>query len=77
MAVAKNLAFEHVWGISKYSFESASSSPFYTLLLATVFYIAGTHLVIPLLINIVAGILLLIALQRWLIRQRMTPLGNS
>jgi len=69
MAVAKNLAFEKVWGISKFSFQSASSSPLYTVLLAGSFLLFGMHLIIPLLINAAAAIIFLVALQKWLIQQ--------
>jgi hypothetical protein len=69
MTIAKNLAFDHVWGITKYSFISASSSPLYTLLLALVFLVTGAHLLVPLLLNGLIAILFLRALQRWLIRQ--------
>src|ERR1700685_705590 len=53
MAVARNLAFEHYWGIAGHVFASTSSSPFYTVLLAAVFRIFGVHVIIPLLINLV------------------------
>ena len=76
MSVAKTLAFDHVWGISKYSFESASSSPLYTILLAVVFLVTGAHLVTPLLINILAAIVFLAVLQRWLIRQGLTAMNR-
>jgi len=69
MAVAKNLAFEKVWGISKFSFQSASSSPLYTVVLAGSFLLFGMHLIIPLLINAAAAIIFLVALQKWLIQQ--------
>lgn len=77
MAVAKTLAFDHVWGISKYSFESASSSPLYTILLAAIFFVAGTHLVIPLVINILVAIVFLVGLQHWLIRQGVAVISQS
>ena len=72
MAVAKNLAFEKVWGITRYSFESASSSLLYTVLLAATFSLFGAHVIIPLVINLLAAILLLAMLQRWLIRQGLS-----
>ena len=69
MAVAKNLAFQHYWGIAGHVFASTSSSPFYTLLLAAFFLVFGAHVVIPLLLNIAAGIAVLAVMQRWLSRQ--------
>lgn len=76
MAVAKNLAFEHFWGISHHTFASTSSSPFYTVLLAVLFKVFGAHLAIPLLLNVLAGILVLVVMQRWLKRQGVTPIGQ-
>ena len=76
MAVAKNLAFEKVWGITRYSFESASSSLLYTILLAATFSVFGAHVIIPLVINLLAAILLLAILQQWLIRQGLSLLNQ-
>src|SRR5580698_3142132 len=52
MAVARNLAFQHYWGIAGHVFASTSSSPFYTVLLAAIFRVCGVHLIIPLLVNL-------------------------
>jgi hypothetical protein len=76
MTVARNLALDHVWGITKGSFQSASSSPLYTVLLALLFKIFGVHIIIPLLLNIVVGAILLWVAQRWLIRQGVSPLSQ-
>ncbi len=72
MTVARNLAFEHYWGIAGHVFASTSSSPFYTVLLAGIFRIFGDHLVIPLLINLIAAILVIIVMHRWLKRQGLS-----
>ena len=69
MALAKNLAFHGNWGINPYEFGSASSSIFYTLLLTVLFLVFRGGIIIPLLINVVAGVLLLITVNRWLRRQ--------
>jgi len=76
MTVSRNLAVNHVWSITKDSFQSASSSPLYTVLLAGVFKVFGVHIILPLLINVVAGIGVLWAAQRWLIRQGVSPVGQ-
>ena len=73
MTIAKNLAFQQVWGISKHAFNPASSSPLYVVILALVFFIMGAHPVIPLIINVVAAIGFLVVFQQWLIRQRVRP----
>jgi hypothetical protein len=69
MAVAKTLAFHGNWGIAGNEFESASSSVMYTLLLAASFKLFGLHIIIPLLINIVAGCVLLVVVWKRLIRE--------
>ncbi len=66
MAISKNLAFNHVWGINSFEFSAASSSLLYTFLLAAAFKIFGLHIAIPLIINCIAGILLLWYVHIWL-----------
>lgn len=72
-SVGRNLAFYQVWGITKYSFQSASSSLLYPLVLAPVFFIAGAHLVIPLVVNLLAAVFFLYKLQQTLLRRNLTP----
>ncbi len=69
MAVAKTLAFQGNWGIAGHEFESASSSVLYTLLLAASFKLFGIHIIIPFIINVIAGCLLLLVVQRRLARE--------
>jgi hypothetical protein len=76
MTVARNLAFEHYWGISGHVFASTSSSPFYTVLLAGIFKVFGVHLIIPLLINLLAGVAVLIVMHRWLKRQGLSTVAQ-
>jgi hypothetical protein len=76
MAVARNLAFEHYWGIAGHVFASTSSSPFYTVLLAAVFRIFGVHVIIPLLINLVAAIVVIAVMHRWLKRQGLSTIAR-
>ncbi|HUB62621.1 MAG TPA: hypothetical protein VL978_18025, partial [Puia sp.] len=47
-------------------------SPFYTVLLAGLFKIFGVHLILPLLINLLAGIAVLIVMHQWLKRQSLS-----
>jgi hypothetical protein len=72
MAVAKNLALQHYWGIANHTFASTSSSPFYTFLLAGSFKVFGVHEMFPLLFNIAAGIIALVVIHRWLKSQKLT-----
>jgi len=74
MAIAKNLVFHKVWGLSSYEFNSASSSLLYPILIAVFFKIFGLAVSIPLWINLVAAVLFVIVLQKWLQRQDLTPL---
>jgi hypothetical protein len=76
LTLAKNLAFEHVWGITKYSFTSVSTSLLYPLVLAFIYLITGTSLFVPLVINIVAFIWFIRSLQRWLIRQNISSINQ-
>lgn len=76
LAIAKNLAFHGVWGITAGEFTSAASSLLYPVLLALIVKIAGAHIIIPLLVNIAAGIVLLIVLRRWLENQQVGPWGQ-
>ena len=71
VSVARNISFYQVWGISKHSFQSASSSLLYPLILAPVFFITGAHLLIVLLINFLAAVYFLLVLQRILIKNGM------
>jgi len=73
ISVGRNLAFYQVWGISKHSFQSASSSLLYPLVLAPVFFIAGAHLLIPLIVNLLAAVFFLYRLQQTLLRRNLTP----
>ena len=57
LTIAKNLAFNHYWGVSDHQFSSASSSPFWTLLLTGLFLIFGDNELIPLVLNIIFSFL--------------------
>ena len=53
MAIAKNLAQNGVWGITKYGFSSSSSSLLYTLLISVIYFITGVNEVAPFILNII------------------------
>lgn len=76
LTLAKNLAFEHVWGITKYSFTSVSTSLLYPFVLGFIYLVSGTSLVVPLLVNGVAAIWFIKVLHNWLIRQNISPIGQ-
>ena len=69
LAVSRNLTLHGVWGISPQRFSGASSSPAWTLLLATVIRFAGVHVTTPLVLNALAALLLLAAAAYTLARR--------
>lgn len=54
MALAKNLAFHGVWGLTPYEFSSTASSPLFTIILAQFFKVFGKNIFMPLIINVAA-----------------------
>ena len=77
MQVARNLSFHGVWGINPQEFGSASSSLLYTLLLALLFKLFSANVLIPFIVNVVAGVLVLWVLHGWLLRQGVRALGRT
>jgi hypothetical protein len=65
------LAFKGIWGNSRFEFTPASASILYPIILAAIYMIFGSHLIIALVINIVAGVLTIYVVQRWLIREQL------
>ena len=57
MAMARSFALHGVWGITRYAFTSATSSPLFTLLIAIAFRICGVHDWIPLCLSFLSGCL--------------------
>ena len=76
LAIAKNLAFHQVWGVSPVEFTSAASSIVYPSLLAVIVKIFGAHLIIPFLVNFIIAIVLLVVIQKWLAQQGLNPLAQ-
>jgi hypothetical protein len=70
MQLARNLAQHGTWGINPSEFASASSSVLYTLLLTLLFKIFPVNILIPFVINVIAAIVLLTVIHRWLLRQQ-------
>lgn len=66
LAVAKNLAFHGVWGPTPYEAASASSSPGWILILATLMRIVGNRAWLPLALNALAAFGLTYAVERLL-----------
>jgi len=76
MATARNLAFHESWSLSGRGFNSASSSILYPVLLAAVYKLFGTHLIFPFLINLFAGLICIVVVQRWLFRHGLTAFSQ-
>jgi len=60
MAISRNFAFHHVWGLTAHEFSSTASSPLFTVLLAGINLLIGDHIWIPLAVNVLglAGLFL-------------------
>ena len=76
MSIAKNLALYGNWGITRFDFASASSSLFYTGLIALLFKLFSLHIIIPFIVNLIAAVTLLIILKRWLDQNRVSMPGQ-
>lgn len=55
LAMAKNFALHHVWGVTSHEFSSSSSSPLYTFVLSLLISIFGNNDQLPLCVNIIFG----------------------
>jgi hypothetical protein len=71
MAVAKDIALHGNWGVSGNEFQSASSSPLYTVILAALFKLFSGRMILPFLINLVAGAALLVVIRKWLAKENI------
>jgi hypothetical protein len=60
LTIARNLAEHGVWGIRPTEFASASSSPLWTVLLASLWAIGVRAIWVPLALNIITGVALLL-----------------
>ena len=68
MAMAKNFALHGVWGITRFGFTSASSSPLWTLLIAVTYLLAGVSETSPFYLSLLCAALVLWAaysVLRW------------
>ena len=73
LAMGKNLAEHGVWGVTRYEFSSASSSPLWTLLLATLYHITGSwYLYTPLILTIFSALGLIVMFEKILKHENVT-----
>ncbi len=68
LSIASNLVNNGSWSLADNIFNSASSSPIWTLLLAFIGLVTGHYLTIPLILNIIAAVLLLWFVD-WVLRK--------
>jgi len=59
MAMAKNFALHGVWGITRFGFTSASSSPLWTFLIAVTYWLFGVSESSPFYLSLLCGALML------------------
>ncbi len=74
MSIARNFAEHGVWGITPYAYSSTTSSPLWTLMIAAVYVFSGVNEWVPLLLNILMGILVLLAANHLLIHFRVAAI---
>jgi hypothetical protein len=66
MAIARNVALHHVWGVVRDGFSSSTSSPLWTLMLALTYFVLGVGAAAPLVINFVAGSLIVVTIGHFM-----------
>ncbi|MCD6460609.1 hypothetical protein J7L67_08090 [bacterium] len=59
MAMAKNIVTHGVWGVTKHSFSSTSSSPLWTIVLSFFYFVTGVHTLTPFILNILISLIFL------------------
>lgn len=67
IAISENLIENGNYGPTPYAFETASSSIVWNFLLAGIFLITGVNISVPLILNVILGVLTIFALQKILL----------
>ncbi len=73
MAMAKNFSQFGIWGVTRYEYTSASSSPLWTLLISLTYYLAGVNPLAPLIWNVLFALLILAAAHGILCWYKLGP----
>ncbi len=76
MAIAKNFALHGVYGITRYYFSNASSSPLWTFLISGGFKLVGLKIWVPFVLALLSGVGALLALAHIYDREKI-PTGRS
>ncbi|MBV8436565.1 MAG: hypothetical protein JOY95_03535 [Silvibacterium sp.] len=66
MAMARSLALHGTWGVTRFAFSSASSSPLFTLILAFLYRLTGVHEITSLVVSWTAGAFAIYLADRFL-----------
>ncbi|MCL2450224.1 MAG: hypothetical protein FWD17_14860, partial [Polyangiaceae bacterium] len=78
LALAKHIAFDGVYGVTRYAFTAASSSVLWPWLLAGAMRVFGDRVELPLVINVWAGIAVVVVIGRALAREAsMSPTAQT
>lgn len=77
LACAKNLVISNVWGVTRYEFSPATSSPVWTLLLAILFSAFGVNDLIPLILNSILASILLYVIFSFLREYHVSDFYNA
>jgi hypothetical protein len=59
LSIAKNFILHSVWGVDRYAFESATSSPLWTLMISGTYVVFGINEYSPLILNIIFASILI------------------
>lgn len=73
MALAKNISEHGVWGVTKYEFSSSSSSPLWTVILASAYLLFGVNELAPFVLNLIIGSFLIFCVHALLKRFETRP----
>ena len=73
MAMAKNASQHHVWGLTRYEFSSATSSPLWTLLLTGAYSALWVDERFPLVMDLALSVALIFLMYVWLSRALSKP----
>lgn len=76
MSIAKNFALHGVWGVSQYSFSSASTSLLWTLLLSIIYFFTGANIYIPFILNIILSTITVVMVYYIVRSFKLLPVYN-
>jgi len=75
LELANNLANHGTWGINSHEFGAASSSLLYTFILGLFTKFFSSGILLPFIVNAIAGVLLLMVVNNWLAKQQLSNIA--